>query len=80
MVAVGVLVAARRRCCRGCCAARSPRAGTTRRETQPLVNVAASLLAAAGLTLLAYAVSQPLVALDPSPAAHADPGRRWRWC
>ena len=32
-----------------------------------------SLLAAAGLTLLAYAVSQPLVALDPSPAAHAIP-------
>ena len=32
-------------------------AGPQRRETRPLVNVAASLLAAAGLTLLAYAVS-----------------------
>jgi hydrogenase-4 component E len=48
-------------------------AGATRRETRPLVNVVSSLLAAAGLTLLAYAVSQPLVALDPSPAAHAIP-------
>ncbi len=48
-------------------------AGATRRETQPLVNVVTSLLAAAVLTLLAYAVSQPLVALDPSPAAHAIP-------
>jgi len=48
-------------------------AGATRRETRPLVNVVTSLLVAAGLTLLAYAVSQPLVALDPSPAAHAIP-------
>ena len=43
------------------------------RETRPLVNVAASLLAAAGLTLLAYAVAQPLVALAPSPATQAIP-------
>jgi len=48
-------------------------AGETRRETRPLVNVAASLLAAALLTLLAYAVSQPLVALAPSPATQAIP-------
>jgi len=48
-------------------------AGQTRRETRPLVNVVSSLLAAAALALLAYAVSQPLVALDPSPAAHAIP-------
>jgi hydrogenase-4 component E len=38
------------------------------RETRPVVNVAASLLAAAALTLLAYAVTQSLVALAPSPA------------
>jgi len=38
------------------------------RETRPVVNVAASLLAAAALTLLAYAVTRPLVALEPSPA------------
>lgn len=49
-------------------------AGPHRRETRPLVNVAASLLAAAGLTLLALAVSAPLVALAPSPATAAIPG------
>ncbi|UKY48546.1 hypothetical protein [Streptomyces inhibens] len=43
------------------------------RETQPLVNVAASLLTAAVLTLLAYAVARPLVALDPTPATRALP-------
>jgi hydrogenase-4 component E len=43
------------------------------RETEPLVNVTASLLAAALLTLLAYVVSQPLVALAPSPATRALP-------
>lgn len=36
------------------------------RETEPLVNVTASLLAAAALTLLAYAVAQPMVRLAPS--------------
>ena len=45
--------------------------GEERRETRPLVNVASSLLAAAALTLLGYAVSKPLVALAPSPAAQA---------
>jgi hydrogenase-4 component E len=48
-------------------------AGPDRRETRPLVNVAASLLAAAALTLLALAVSQPLVRLAPSPATAAIP-------
>lgn len=38
------------------------------RETSPAVNIAASLLAAAGLTLLSYVVTRPLVALAPSPA------------
>lgn len=48
--------------------------GQAPRETSPLVNVTASLLAAAVLTLLAFAVSRPLVALAPaSPAAHAIP-------
>src|SRR5690606_9509997 len=37
------------------------------RETRPVVDVATSLLAAALLTLLAYAVTRPLVALDPTP-------------
>lgn len=43
------------------------------RETQPLVNVAASLLTAALLTLLAYAVARPLTALNPTPATRALP-------
>ncbi|MEU8582856.1 hypothetical protein [Streptomyces abikoensis] len=43
------------------------------RETQPLVNIAASLLSAALLTLLAYAVARPLVALHPTPATRALP-------
>ena len=43
------------------------------RETKPLVNVTSSVLAATMLTLLAYAVSRPLVALAPSPATEAVP-------
>lgn len=43
------------------------------RETQPLVNVATSLLVAAVLAMLAYAVSQPLVRLSPTPATRAIP-------
>ncbi|MGW5063905.1 hypothetical protein ACWEQ2_42710 [Streptomyces sp. NPDC004096] len=43
------------------------------RETQPLVNVAASLLTAAALSLLAYAAASPLVELDPTPATRALP-------
>ncbi|MGV4987554.1 hypothetical protein ACWC0C_03220 [Streptomyces sp. NPDC001709] len=47
--------------------------GAETRETQPLVNVAASLLTAALLTLLAYAVARPLTVLDPTPATRALP-------
>ena len=43
------------------------------REAEPLVNVTASILAAALLTLLAFAVSRPLVELAPSPATQALP-------
>ncbi|MFI6735353.1 hypothetical protein ACIBI9_20705 [Nonomuraea sp. NPDC050451] len=43
------------------------------RETQPLVNVATSLLVAAVLAMLAYAISQPLVRLSPTPATQAVP-------
>ncbi|MGV8976698.1 MAG: hypothetical protein ACOH17_01520 [Cellulomonas sp.] len=43
------------------------------REAEPLVNVTSSLLAAALLTLVAYAVSGPLVALAPSPTTRALP-------
>jgi hydrogenase-4 component E len=48
-------------------------AGETQRETRPLVNVSASLLAAAVLTLLAYAASRPLVELAPSAVTAAIP-------
>jgi hydrogenase-4 component E len=43
-------------------------AAAEQRETSPAVNIATSLLAAAGLTLLSYVVARPLVALAPSPA------------
>jgi hydrogenase-4 component E len=43
------------------------------RETRPLANVSASLLAAAGLTLLAYAAARPLVALGSTPSVRATP-------
>jgi len=43
------------------------------RETRPLVNVASSLLAAAGLSLLAYAAAGPLIDASPSPTARATP-------
>lgn len=46
---------------------------TAVRETRPLLNVSASLLAAAALTLLAYVVAQPLVDLAPSPSTRAVP-------
>lgn len=50
-----------------------PGTGREQRETRPLVNVTASLLAAAALVLLAYLVTRPLAALAPSPAADAVP-------
>ena len=43
------------------------------RETEPVVNTTASLLAVAALTILAYAVSRPVVALDPSAASRSTP-------
>ncbi|MBK5305395.1 MAG: hypothetical protein JJD92_01765 [Frankiaceae bacterium] len=49
------------------------RDGREATESEPLVNAASSLLAAAFLILFAYAVSRPLVALAPSPATRALP-------
>lgn len=43
------------------------------RESRPVINIATSLLAAAVLTLVAYAVSRPLVELAPSAATQALP-------
>jgi hydrogenase-4 component E len=39
------------------------------RETRPLANVTSSLLAAAGLSLLAYAAAQPFAELEPTAGA-----------
>lgn len=43
------------------------------RETDPVVNTTASLLAVALLTAVAYAVSGPIVALDPATKVRAVP-------
>jgi hydrogenase-4 component E len=47
--------------------------GPERRESEPLVNTTASLLVTALLVVIAYAVSRPLVAVDPAPAMRAVP-------
>jgi hydrogenase-4 component E len=44
-----------------------------RRESTPLVNTTSSLLITAALVVLAYAVTRPLVALDPTTATRAMP-------
>ena len=43
------------------------------REVQPRVNTSASLLVAAALTVFSYAVTRPVVVLDPTPSTHAVP-------
>ncbi|MEP7034709.1 MAG: hypothetical protein ABI662_00370 [Dermatophilaceae bacterium] len=44
-----------------------------RRESTPLVNTTASLLITAGLTVLAYAVTRPIIALDSTEGTRAVP-------
>ncbi|HLF40092.1 MAG TPA: hypothetical protein VI854_01330 [Acidimicrobiia bacterium] len=48
-------------------------ASTEARDAEPLVNVPASLLAGAALTLLAYAATRDVVALDPGLEVRAVP-------
>ena len=48
-------------------------AGEERREVESLINVPASLLAASGLTLVAYATTRDLVALSSTPQVRALP-------
>lgn len=43
------------------------------REAEPIVNVATSLVVAAFLALLSYAVTQPVIKLAPTPAIRAVP-------
>jgi hydrogenase-4 component E len=71
LVAVGVLVlkalvvpALLRRAVRG---------ASDAREARPLVNVPASMVAATGLTLVAFLVSRPLVELSNTPSGRAVP-------
>lgn len=49
------------------------RASGETREPDPLVNVPASLLIGAVLTLVAYSATRGVVALDPAPQTHALP-------
>lgn len=49
------------------------RAATDRGEETPMLNPVATLVAAALLAVVAYAVTWPLVAESPNPAAHAAP-------
>jgi hydrogenase-4 component E len=44
-----------------------------RRESTPLLNTTASLLAVAMLTVAAFAISQPVADLEPTPATRAVP-------
>jgi hydrogenase-4 component E len=43
------------------------------RDSRPVLSTVASLLAVAALVIFAYAVSRPIVTLDPTPATHAAP-------
>ncbi|MFN8032698.1 MAG: hypothetical protein U0Q47_05265 [Mycobacterium sp.] len=47
--------------------------GDERREATPLVNTASSLLISAALTVVAFAITRPVVALDPAPTTGAVP-------
>ncbi|TPW08694.1 MAG: hypothetical protein FD127_4340 [Acidimicrobiaceae bacterium] len=52
---------------------RAVRSGGELREVESLINVPASLLAASGLTLVAYATTRDIVALSPSAQVRAMP-------
>lgn len=52
---------------------RAVRAGHEHREVESLINVPASLLAASGLTLIAYATTRDLVVLAPTAQVRALP-------
>lgn len=45
----------------------------SRREATPLVNTTSSLLVAGGLTVAAFAITQPVVNLEPGPSTNAVP-------
>lgn len=73
LVGVAVLVAALRVVVMPGLIMRALRSGDEQREVESLINVPASLLAASGLTLLAYATTRDVVALSSSPQVRAIP-------
>jgi hydrogenase-4 component E len=73
LVAVAVMVAVLRVFVMPGLIMRAVRAGDEHREVESLINVPASLLAASGLTLLAYATMGDVVALSASPQVRAIP-------
>ena len=73
LVAVAVIVAVLRGVVLPGLIMRAVREGDERREVESLMNVPASLLAASGLTLLAYAVTRNLVVLSTAQQVRALP-------
>jgi hydrogenase-4 component E len=73
LVAVAIMVAVLRVFVMPGLIMRAVRAGDEHREVESLINVPASLLAASGLTLLAYATMGDVVALSASPQVRAIP-------
>jgi len=73
LVAVSVMVALLRGGVLPALIQRAVRAGDARREVEASINVPASLLAAAVLTLFAYAATRDIVELADSPASRAMP-------
>jgi hydrogenase-4 component E len=73
LVAVGVAVVVLRAVVLPWLVARLTHGDQTARESNPLVNTIASLLAVAALVTFAYAVSRPLTRLDPTTATNAVP-------
>ncbi|WP_396912242.1 hypothetical protein [Mycolicibacterium sp.] len=74
LVAVGAAVLALRAMALPWLLARAVAAeAESQREATPLVNTATSLLITAALTVAAFAVTRPIVALDPGPAVAAVP-------
>jgi hydrogenase-4 component E len=73
LVVIALVVAALRGVVLPSLLGRLLRGGSELRESEPLVNTTASLLAVAALTVVAYAVSRPVVALDSNPGTRAAP-------
>lgn len=73
LTAVGIVVTVLRAVVIPWLVSRPLREDDAPRETDPLLNTTASLLAVALLTAVAFAASKPLVTLSPTPAAHAAP-------